>query len=295
MMLRFRSDASSALILARGKARHSSSQGLFAAGPSPASKGLPSTRGEPRPYARRPARPQSHADRQTPPPGVCVTMLTGPPAGGVPSPTLGAGGVRGPRPLAYGLPTSVASFRARETKDEVPSHAVPQIQAFPGVSRARMSFGSSFCPTHSRDHVLCESTGFGGSRALVPLLPRPYAHAGPLGEGQALDRGPKASSGPGALQGEWSPPAPTPGPAWSPASEPGLPASRPGTGGDGGARGQLGADAGWDGGPLSGGHGLQLNGKPGAVCPGRRRRRERGIGGSSSTHARRPGPDICLF
>lgn len=130
---------------------------------------------------------------------------------------------------------------------------------------------------------------------MVPLLPRPYAHTGPLREGQALDRGPKASSGPGALQGEWSPPAPTPGPAWSPASEPGLPASRPGTGGDGGARGQLGADAGWDGGPLSGGHGLQLNGKPGAVCPGRRRRRERGIGGSSSTHARRPGPDICLF
>lgn len=248
MMLRFRSDASSALILTRGKARHSSSQGLFAAGPSPASKGLPSTRGEPRPYARRPARPQSHADRQTPPPGVCVTMLTGPPAGGAPSPTLGAGAVRGPRLLPYGLPTSVASFRARETEDEVPSHAVPQIQAFPGVSRARMSFGSSFCPTHSRDHVLCESTGFGGSRALVPLLPRPYAHAGPLGEGQALDRGPKASSGPGALQGEWSPPAPTPGPAWSPASEPGLPASRPGTGGDGGARGQLGADAGWDGG-----------------------------------------------
>lgn len=229
-------------------------------------------------------------------------MLTGPPAGGAPSPTLGAGGVRGPRPLAYGLPTSVASFRARETKDEVPSHAVPPnpglsrpFQAFPGVSRARMSFGSSFCPTHSRDHVLCESTGFGGSRALVPLLPRPYAHTGPLREGQALDRGPKASSGPGALQGEWSPPAPTPGPAWSPASEPGLPASRPGTGGDGGARGQLGADAGWDGGPLSGGHGLQLNRKPGAVCPGRRRRRERGIGGSSSTHARRPGPDICLF
>lgn len=134
-MLRFRSDASSVLILTRGKARHLSSQGLFAAGPSPASKGLPSTRGEPRPYARRPARPQSHADRQTPPPGVCVTMLTGPPAGGAPSPTLGAGAVRGPRLLPYGLPTSVASFRARETEDEVPSHAVPQIQAFPGLSR----------------------------------------------------------------------------------------------------------------------------------------------------------------
>lgn len=146
MMLRFRSDASSALILARGKARHSSSQGLFAAGPSPASKGLPSTRGEPRPYARRPARPQSHADCQTPPPGVCVMMLTGPPAGGAPSPTLGAGGVRGPRPLAYGLPTSVASFRARETKDEVPSHAVPQIQAFPGLSRPFQAFPEPECP-----------------------------------------------------------------------------------------------------------------------------------------------------
>lgn len=299
MMLRFRSDASSALILARGKARHSSSQGLFAAGPSPASKGLPSTRGEPRPYARRPARPQSHADRQTPPPrGLRYDAHRAPCWRGAEPDSRGGWGARAQasrlRPPNLGGFFQGQRDQGRSSLTRCAPKSRP-FQAFPGVSRARMSFGSSFCPTHSRDHVLCESTGFGGSRALVPLLPRPYAHTGPLGEGQALDRGPKASSGPGALQGEWSPPAPTPGPAWSPASEPGLPASRPGTGGDGGARGQLGADAGWDGGPLSGGHGLQLNRKPGAVCPGRRRRRERGIGGSSSTHARRPGPDICLF
>lgn len=254
-MLRFRSDANSALILARGKARHSSSQGLFAAGPSPASKGLPSTRGEPRPYARRPARPQSHADRQTPPPrGLRYDAHRAPCWRGAEPDSRGGWGVRAQASCLR--PPNLGGFfqgqrdqgRSSLTRCAPNPGLSRPFQAFPGVSRARMSFGSSFCPTHSRDHVLCESTGFGGSRALVPLLPRPYAHAGPLGEGQALDRGPKASSGPGALQGEWSPPAPTPGPAWSPASESGLPASRPGTGGDGGARGQLSADAGWDGG-----------------------------------------------
>lgn len=138
MMLRFRSDASSALILARGKARHSSSQGLFAAGPSPASKGLPSTRGEPRPYARRPARPQSHADRQTPPPGVCVTCSQGPLLEGRRARLSGRVGCEGP-----GLSLTASQPRWLLSGPERPRTKFPHtlcpksrpFQAFPGLSR----------------------------------------------------------------------------------------------------------------------------------------------------------------
>lgn len=229
-------------------------------------------------------------------------MLTGPPAGGAPSPTLGAGGVQGPRPLAYGLPTSVASFRARETKDEVPSHAVPQIQAFPGLSRPFQAFPEPECPLVLPFAPLTPGTMFFANRPGLgvhgpwsPCFPgltptrgpwgrdRPWIEAQRPAQGRALSRESGAPRPPPRAQLGHRPRSPacpraalelevTEGPEDSSAQTPA------GTGAS-----------------LSGGHGLQLNGKPGAVCPGRRRRRERGIGGSSSTHARRPGPDICLF
>lgn len=200
MMLRFRSDASSALILARGKARHSSSQGLFAAGPSPASKGLPSTRGEPRPYARRPARPQSHADRQTPPPGVCVTCSQGPLLEGRRARLSGRVGCEGPGfSLTASQPRWLLSGPERP-RTKFPHTPCPKSRPFQAFPEPECPLVLPFAPLTPGTTFFANRPGLGVHGPWSPCFPgltpmqgpwgrdRPWTEAQRPAQGRALSR-----------------------------------------------------------------------------------------------------------
>lgn len=220
MMLRFPSDASSALILARGKARHSSSQGLFAAGPPTCQRGSPQhARGATalREEAGAAAEPRGPPDAA--PPGSVLQCSQGPLLEGRRARLSGRVGREGPGlSLTASQPRWLLSGpeRPRTKFPHTPCPKSRPFQAFPGLSRSFQSPNVLwfFLLPHSlpgpcslRIDRVWGFTGLGppASQALRP-------HRAP-GGGTGLGQRPKGQLRAGRSPGRVEPPGPHPGPS----------------------------------------------------------------------------------